>query len=282
MNKYFNDPEFKEKVDEGIGKVWELLKEYMQKYWKETLLALALMFPGQTMSIIAGGLQLLATLLNPTLATGIITLFKGLASVMMGPAGILALLALFAVGLAGWIEENTEWGKEAKKNRDMQPKDPQTIPKPADKPRAQSAPVTPQSTTDSAAFKDEVERRAVKRASELFMKGGMIIRNADGSYTDSYLKVLNTYRREEGEKLEKELAKKKTEVKKVEPQVSTPAVPAANVAPVPPAPANSSGAGGNLTMNAPTVTTNNSSNQTFVMPKSAVDPSRAAIFFPKP
>jgi hypothetical protein len=278
FNKYFNDPEFKAKVDEGIGKLWKMMKEFMEKYWKETLLALALMFPGQTLSLIAGGLQLLATLLNPSLATGVITLFRGLASVMMGPAGVIALLALFAVGLTNWLEENTEWGREAKKNRELQPADPQTIPVPADKPRTESKPVTTQSNADSAEFKEEVERRAVKRASELFMKGGMIIRNADGTYTDTYLKVLNTYRREEGEKLQKEIDKKKSEVKKPELKTPAPATPAAAVAP-PEAPAGGTQqTAAAVTMNAPTVNNNRSVNTTLMTAKSAIDPSRGIIF----
>ncbi len=290
IDKYFKDPEFKEKVNAMMESFWEMMKGFMKEHWGKILVALALLFPGATLEIIGAGLKLLSKLLSPTLASGVIMLLRGLAAAMMGPAGVIALLALFAIGLEDWLVKNTDWGKQMRKNQELQDKikNPQKeIAPPQNVPPARTTPnpVTAETKVDDVAFKEEVERRAQKRASDLFIKGGMIIRNADGTYTDTYLRTLMIYRKEEEEKLRKEFAARDAKNGKSTPapapvQAPPPKDTSEKVTP-PAAPAGGTSsslpAGQQVAINAPS--NSNTVNNTTVLPwKSAIDPARKMMF----
>lgn len=192
MKAYFQDPEFKKMIDEGVKTIFSTIGDLMKEHWQITLGALALIFPKATLTIIGEGLSLLAKILGVAgVEGGLVALMSRMVGVLAGPVGLVAMFALFAAGLTDWLEENTEWGKTSRKNRLDQPKDYKTIPAPADK------------STDSGLTKEqmEAERRAVKRANDLFIKGGMMIRDTNGEYSEAYLKALNTYRKEEGSPL---------------------------------------------------------------------------------
>ena len=197
IKTYFNDPEFKKTIDDGVRTIFSTIGALMKEHWDITLGALALLFPKATLTVIGEGLGLLAKILGFSgVEGGLITLLGRFAGVLAGPVGVIALLAAFAVGLSDWLEENTEWGKKSKQNRLDQPKNLKDIPAPADK-------TQPAKDGESGMTKEQLdaEKRAVKRANELFMNGGMRVRDANGDYTEQYLKVLNTYRKEEGSPL---------------------------------------------------------------------------------
>lgn len=206
IKEYINNPEFRETINKGVKAVFDTILEFMKEHWKETLIALALLFPRTTLAIIGEGLSLLAKVLGATArGGGLITLFRGIIGVLSGPVGVIALLGLMAYGLSEWIENNTEWGKKAKENRLAQPKDLTTIENPDDKiDLRKPSKAVKDMTFDEA--ETESERRAVSRANDLFIKGGMVIRDAKGNLTDEYKKVLFTYRKEARQEINKERA----------------------------------------------------------------------------
>jgi len=204
IKAYFDNPEFRETINKGVRAVFDTMLEFMKEHWQETLIALALLFPRTTLAIIGEGLSLLASVLGATAkGGGLVSLFRGLIGVLSGPVGIIALLGLMAYGLSEWIEANTEWGRKAKENREAQPKDLKTIEDPDSKiDLRKPSKAVKDMTFDEA--ETEAERRAVTRANDLFIKGGMTIRDAQGNLTDEYKKVLFTYRKEARQELNRE------------------------------------------------------------------------------
>ena len=204
IKAYIDNPEFRETINKGVRAVFETILEFMKEHWKETLISLALLFPRTTLAIIGEGLSLLAKVLGATAkGGGLVTLFRSIIGVLSGPVGVIALLGLMAYGLSEWIENNTEWGKKAKANREAQPKDLRTIEDPDSKIDLRKPTKAVKDMTFDEA-ETEAERRAVSRANDLFIKGGMTIRDAQGNLTDAYKKVLFTYRKEAREELNKE------------------------------------------------------------------------------
>ena len=119
IKEYFTNDEFKTKVDSFLGDMFRTIKDYfiqnlpviidfMKDHWKELALAFALLFPKTTMDLIAGGLNILSSGLNllasavkvllPILEVTLVNAFRGLVTLLSGPAGLILLLggALFA------------------------------------------------------------------------------------------------------------------------------------------------------------------------------------------
>ena len=119
IKEYFTNDDFKLKVDSFLGDMFTTIKNYfmeklpviidfMRDHWKELALAFALLFPKTTMDLIAGGLNVLSSgitllskamnILIPILEVTLVNAFRGLVTLLSGPAGLIILLggALFA------------------------------------------------------------------------------------------------------------------------------------------------------------------------------------------
>jgi hypothetical protein len=108
IKEYFSNDEFKGKVDALVSDMFSTIKGFLIEYWKEVAIGLALLFPSATMALISSGISILSngitllskavTTLAPLLADGLTLAFRGLVTLLSGPAGLILLLggALFA------------------------------------------------------------------------------------------------------------------------------------------------------------------------------------------
>ena len=108
IKEYFSNDEFKGKVDALVSDMFSTIKGFLIEYWKEVAIGLALLFPSATMTLISSGISILSsgitllskavTTLAPLLADGLTLAFRGLVTLLSGPAGLILLLgsALFA------------------------------------------------------------------------------------------------------------------------------------------------------------------------------------------
>ena len=137
IKEYFSNDEFKGKMDALVSDLFSTIKSFLVEYWKEVAFGLALLFPSATMALISSGISILSsgitllskavTTLVPLLADGLTLAFRGLITLLSGPAGLIVLLggALFAARklFESNQEEYLKLAKEKKEKGTLSEKD---------------------------------------------------------------------------------------------------------------------------------------------------------------
>jgi hypothetical protein len=148
IKEYFTNDDFKLKVDSFLGDMFTTIKNYfmeklpviidfMRDHWKELAVAFALLFPKTTMDLIAGGLNVLSSTITllataiktllPILEVALVGAFRGLVTLLSGPAGLIMLLGGALFSARKLFDQNQEeylkLAKEKKEKGSLSEKD---------------------------------------------------------------------------------------------------------------------------------------------------------------
>lgn len=134
-------------------------------------------------------------------------------SFFVSPVGLAVLLGAAALfGLASWLEQNTEWGKEYAKNKKRQPKDVRSIAPPGESQKPQSTPPKDKADWTQKEIDEETERRAVKKTDKAFSDPSGFPkwdRTEPNKLTEWYLRSLHINRLDIKEEVKKEVEEAK-------------------------------------------------------------------------